>query len=452
MTEQRSPKERCENHDYPYKNNSAHGTCRTQKDTPSKAPDKVVVVGSLNMDYVLTTERLPRKGETLPAHDFSTVHGGKGMNQAVAIARLGGNAVRPVMVGCLGKDRDGDQLVQALSKASIAGDFIQRREDFTTGIAFITVSDTGDNTIVVHPGSNHGLSPQWVRDAMNKHRHAAMVVLQMEIPLEVVQQTIDTAYDYGIPVVLNPSPFKSLPKETLEKVHTLVVNQVEAEQIAKSIGALPKSLAADDHFGHPQVSTEAQQHTPRHTKVPTKAQQDTPRPSKEPQRGSHTPPDPEEPTAKRHDSKDDPDPRALVAALSKTKIPHIILTHGDQGVYYNRQDPFSDRCHHTRGDASTDPFDDHWKGHSENTKADEKSPTAVYHQPAKKVSVVDPTAAGDSFLGAYVAGRSLGYSPEKSIAYGIHAGAFAVTKSGAQPSIPTKKDLLSAGWQECPEE
>ncbi len=320
------------------------------KSNEQATPGKVLVVGSMNMDYVLQTERLPHKGETLPAKNFLTVFGGKGMNQSVAIKRLGGDAL---MIGCLGRDTDGDNLLQGLEKEGLSPQWIDRSDSVNTGIAFITVSDQGDNTIVVHPGSNHALSVDWVQQALQANRDAAVLVLQMEIPLEVIIFTIETAYAYGIPVVLNPSPYKEIPTKTLQKVHTLIVNEVEALQVAESLGFLKESEVQGNE-----------------------------------------------------------DPNALVALLAKSKIPRIILTKGDQGVYYN---------------------------------ADKHS---LRHQEARKVSVVDPTAAGDSFLGAYVAGRCRGYTLDQAVSYGIYAGALAVTKAGAQPSIPTAGDLKNSGWRE----
>lgn len=338
-------------------------------DCTEEIPVKILVVGSMNMDYVLQTQRLPHKGETLPAKNFLMVFGGKGMNQSVAIKRLGGESL---MIGCLGKDSDGDNLLQGLEKEGLSSQWIYRSESVNTGIAFITVSDQGDNTIVVHPGSNHALPVDWVQRALKDHRDAPMLVLQMEIPLKVIISTIETAYEYGIPVVLNPSPYKEIPTETLEKVHTLVVNEVEAEQVAESLG----------YIKEPEVQ------------------------GKE-------------------------DPKALVALLAKSKIPQIILTKGDQGVYYNERPKAKSNKNESYADAASHEVE-----------------IIVRHQEAKSVPVVDPTAAGDSFLGAYVAGRCRGYSPDKAIAYGILAGALAVTKAGAQPSIPSAEDLRTAGWAE----
>ena len=348
-------------------------------DSTKETPAKILVVGSMNMDYVLQTERLPHKGETLPAKNFSVVFGGKGMNQSVAIKRLGGESL---MIGCLGKDSDGDSLLQGLEKEGLSPQWIDRSQSVNTGIAFITVSDQGDNTIVVHPGSNHALSVDWVQRAIQEHQDATMLVLQMEIPLEVITSTIEAAYAYGIPVVLNPSPYKEIPRKTLEKVHTLVVNEVEAEQVAASLGYIKESEV--------------------------------------------------------HGTED---PQAIVALLAKSKIPQIILTKGDQGVYYN--EPPKARDHPNKSYADADTYAD-----TEAVTASTESEIPVCHQEAKSVSVVDPTAAGDSFLGAYVAGRCRGYSLDKAIAYGILAGALAVTKAGAQPSIPSAEDMKTAGWVE----
>jgi len=342
---------------------------------------KILVVGSMNMDYVLQTERLPHQGETLAAKNFSVVFGGKGMNQCVAIKRLGGESI---MVGCLGSDSDGDDLLQGLEKEDLSSEWIYRSESVSTGIAFITVSDDGNNTIVVHPGSNHALPVDWVKRALKEHQDAAMLVLQMEIPLEVITSTIEAAYDYGIPVVLNPSPFKELPKELLEKVHTLVVNEVEALQVAASLGYDKKDASIKN-----EVSAKDESSIKDEVSTKSILEKDS--------------------------------PKDLVERLAKSKIPQIILTKGDQGVYYNDRQ-------------------------NETINENENGEIIIHHQAAKDVKVVDPTAAGDSFLGAYVAGRCRGYSLNQAISYGILAGALAVTKAGAQPSIPSADDLKAAEW------
>ncbi len=353
--------------------NTANIPTNVTTNVQSDISSKILVVGSINMDYVLQTERLPLKGETLPAKNFIRVFGGKGMNQTVAMKRLGAS---PVMVGCLGKDADGNALMEGLRKESLSTSFIYRSENVSTGIAFITVSDEGDNTIVVSPGSNHDLSEDWVTEAINRHRDAAMLVLQMEIPLKVVQLSIEKAYEYGIPVVLNPSPFKELPAATLKKVHTLVVNEVEAEQIAAAF--------SDNHTAEDSTKNNSAK------------------------------------DATENDGPGSCDSKALAALLAKSRIPRIILTKGAEGVYYNAPKQ------------------------GENTSLGED----IRHLPAKKVQVVDPTAAGDSFLGAYAAGLCRGYSVERAISRGILAGALAVTKAGAQPSIPDLQDLKDAGWKE----
>jgi|GEM_PF-25109 len=356
---------------------------------------KILVVGSMNMDYVLQTERLPHQGETLPAKNFSVVFGGKGMNQCVAIKRLGGESV---MVGCLGSDSDGDDLLQGLEKEGLSSEWIYRSESVSTGIAFITVSDDGNNTIVVHPGSNHALPVDWVKRALKGHQDAAMLVLQMEIPLEVITSTIETAYKYGIPVVLNPSPFKELPKEILEKVHTLVVNEVEAIQVAASMEQNKEDSSAKDESSLIDETIKKEETAKERSNEGLKGSVKT-----------------EALIPEKDSSKD------LVERLAKSKIPQIILTKGDQGVYYNARQ-------------------------NETINRNENGEIIIHHQAAKDVNVVDPTAAGDSFLGAYVAGRCRGYSLNQAISYGILAGALAVTKAGAQPSIPSADDLKAAGW------
>ena len=168
----------------------------------------IVVVGSLNMDLVMRMARAPIGGETVPGLDFAMLPGGKGANQAVACARMGANVI---MVGRVGIDPNGDVL-----KAGLAADGVDAREvkglaSTHTGVASIWVEDDGQNRIVLAPGANGLLDPASVARANTMIDMAAMLILQLEVPMPAVQAAIDRAFAAHVPVLLNPAPAAPLP-------------------------------------------------------------------------------------------------------------------------------------------------------------------------------------------------------------------------------------------------
>ncbi len=190
----------------------------------------ILVVGSLNMDQVVRVPRVPVLGETLlGAGSLKLVAGGKGANQAVAMARLGGT-VR--MAGRVGIDPFGEQLLHALEADHIQTDLIVVDQAEASGVAFIFLTSEGNNAIVVAPGANMHVGPdtdsrQWKR-IMQAMSQAQALVLQLEIPLETVKQLIIAGHSAGIPVILNLAPAQALPKEILRQLSVLVVNESEA--------------------------------------------------------------------------------------------------------------------------------------------------------------------------------------------------------------------------------
>jgi len=189
----------------------------------------IVVVGSVNMDLVVRCEHLPRPGETVIGHDFRSVPGGKGANQAVAAARLGA-AVE--FVGCVGTDSFGKQAAEALRAEGIGLGHLSRVEGKATGVAVISVSDAGENSIAVAPGANYLLSMRDIEAASARMITAAMLVCQLETPLAVVRRAIEIAYAARVPVLLNPAPAQALPDTLLAMVSLLVPNQGEAALLA----------------------------------------------------------------------------------------------------------------------------------------------------------------------------------------------------------------------------
>jgi ribokinase len=186
---------------------------------------RVVVVGSLNVDHTIRVERFPDVGETLTASGFASGLGGKGFNQAVTAARMGAGVV---MVGCVGADADGDQLLRTLSEEGVDAGFVRRDAERPTGRAHITVDDEGRNSILVVPGANaEATFPSAALDG------ADVLLAQLECPLEVVAVAIAAARAAGVVTVLNPAPAQTLTNEFLGLVDYLVANETEADCLGR---------------------------------------------------------------------------------------------------------------------------------------------------------------------------------------------------------------------------
>jgi len=201
----------------------------------------IVVVGSLNIDLVARASRIPAPGQTLLGADFATHPGGKGANQAVAVARLG----YPVrMIGRLGGDAFGEQLGEHLTRSGvdIAG---VKTSPGSSGVAVIVVADTGENSIVVIPGANALLTPQDLDESIGILRSASAVLTQLETPLETILHLADLCRRESVPLILDPAPAQALPKELLSKVTWFTPNETEAAfYIGASGGADPADTAS----------------------------------------------------------------------------------------------------------------------------------------------------------------------------------------------------------------
>jgi ribokinase len=298
---------------------------------------QVVVVGSLNMDLVMRTPRVPVGGETLHGHEFSTLPGGKGANQAVACARLGS---RVAMVGKVGADGFGDTLREGLVADDIDVSHVKQTKSTGTGVAMILVEDIGQNRIVLAAGANGQLSKSDIDEAGALIDGAALLVAQLEVPLDVVLHAMRRAHAAGVPVLLNPAPAVALPDEFWPQIDILVPNESEA--------ALLTGIAVTD-------------------------------------------------AASAYEAAD---------LLRKRGVRCVLITLGEKGVVL---------------------VDDEGRR----------------HLPARVVKAVDTTAAGDTFIGGLTAGLVEGLSLDEAAALGQRASALCVTRAGAQPSIPYRRELNS---------
>lgn len=190
----------------------------------------IVVVGSSNTDMVIKAERLPKPGETILGGEFVMAAGGKGANQAVAAARLGGNVV---FVARVGGDSLGEAAISGYAKEGIDTSFIQRDPEKATGVALILVDAKGENVISVASGANFNLSPADVDRAAEVVRSASVVVVQLETPLETIAHVAKMAKAANVPVILDPAPAPDgpLPAEILANITYIKPNETEASRL-----------------------------------------------------------------------------------------------------------------------------------------------------------------------------------------------------------------------------
>lgn len=184
----------------------------------------VLVVGSINTDLVSTTDRIPLAGETVLGSEFKIYPGGKGANQAVAVARLG----YPVgMIGCVGSDSFGREARTHLNNAGVDTELVETH-DGPSGIAVICVSKTGENSIIVTRGANGSLTPTYVEQHRSAIRNASAVLTQLEIPLETVECLSEICWREGVPLILDPAPAATLADGVFKQVRWLTPNRGEA--------------------------------------------------------------------------------------------------------------------------------------------------------------------------------------------------------------------------------
>jgi ribokinase len=203
----------------------------------------ITVIGSINVDLVIETNYVPKKGETTLGNTFTTFFGGKGANQVVSIARLGKEAK---MIGACGTDEYGKMALNSLKQENINTEHVFLYPTETTGVASIIVSNT-DNRIIVVPGANNRLTPTEIKCVENEIIKSEMVVIQLEIPSNTVLAALKLCKEHNIPVVLNPAPVDNFKKEFIDWATYITPNESECmsifgENIEQSLERYPNKL------------------------------------------------------------------------------------------------------------------------------------------------------------------------------------------------------------------
>ena len=296
---------------------------------------KIVVIGSTNTDMVIFGRRLPVPGETISDGSFMMAPGGKGANQAVAVARLSAKKGACTFIAKVGDDVFGRDTAARLKRDGISARLVVDRQE-PSGTALILVDARGQNVISVALGANGKLSPKDVAPFRKEIENSSALVMQLETPVETVAWAAKVAHDARVPVMLNPAPARKLPRTLYPLIDWITPNETEAELLA-GVKVTDAASAAK-----------------------------------------------------------------ATAALMKRGVGHVIITMGSKGVY----------C----GDCGK-----------------------LF--PCRKVRAVDCVAAGDTFNGAFAVALAEGKGCADAIDFAQKAAAISVTRPGAQPSIPYRKEI-----------
>ena len=294
---------------------------------------KITVIGSSNMDLTVRTPHIPVKGETIFGGEVIMSFGGKGANQAVAVSRLGGDVN---FISKVGDDSNGRMMKEHFAAEGLCTDSVISDPSSQSGSAWICVDDNGDNMIIVMPGANGSMSVADLEPFEEMIRSSDYLLMQLEVPVEVVVHAAEIASASGVKVILNPAPAAPLSDSLLSKLYALTPNETECR-------ILCGSEASDDDV-------------------------------------------------------------ANAAVLYRKGVKNVIVTLGDKGsMLYNAD--------------------------------------GVVTVPATKVEAVDTVAAGDTYNGALCVALSKGRSLVEAMKFATAASAIAVTRTGAQASIPYASEL-----------
>jgi len=190
----------------------------------------ILVIGSLNMDFVIEVDKMPLPGQTILGEEFALIPGGKGANQAYAAGKLGANVS---MLGAVGNDEYGKKLLKNLNSVNVNTDKIEKLENVNTGCAFINVDKNGENSIVVVSGANKKITTETINNNINLIEQADIIVMQLEIPIEVVEYVAKIAKEKGKIVILDPAPaIPNLSRELLSNVDIIKPNETEIQIVS----------------------------------------------------------------------------------------------------------------------------------------------------------------------------------------------------------------------------
>lgn len=362
---------------------------------------RILVVGSINMDIVNRVRSHPRPGETVPGLGVAYHPGGKGANQAVAAAKAGSD-VR--MFGAVGSDAFGDTLLANLNRFGIDASLVQR-VDGPSGLAFITVDAAGENTIIVAANANgaltsdHLLQPEASGFTENAvFSDVAALLVQNEVPLPVTLAAMEMARERGIQVLCNPAPVSGFSSEWLTNVDIAIVNETEAEVLTGVSfpgQAAPSSPSPD---GRTLLAANA---------------------------GAA---------------------KVAIAELVKRGAEAAVVTLGHDGCVYGVRANTNNRLlvpiDASRSDEGPAGYVETQEGAVSIQDAEDRRIVYI-RQAAFNVEAVDTTAAGDTFAGSFAAGLVEMGDVRAALRYASAAAALSVTRSGAQPSIPARAEVLS---------
>ena len=191
----------------------------------NSSPSQLLVIGSINTDMVVKTATLPLPGQTVLGGDFIMTAGGKGANQAVAAARLGADIK---LVGTVGEDQFGNDAIARLESEKVDCRHVEQTAGHASGVALVSVDGAGENHIVVAPGANNTITREQVETAMSACAADSIVLLQLEIPLDIVQHATAVATSRGLRVILDPAPATALPDELFTELFLITPNETEA--------------------------------------------------------------------------------------------------------------------------------------------------------------------------------------------------------------------------------
>lgn len=217
---------------------------------------RIVVMGSLNMDLVVTMDRLPRLGESIQGKSIHYVPGGKGANQAVGCARLGADVS---MIGAVGRDAFGERIVEQLTRFGANASNVAALADEPTGTATILHAE-GDNCIVIVPGANGRCDEEMIERASAVIGEADVLIVQLEVPIPTVRKALDIARARGVTTILNPAPALPLPDDVIALADYFTPNETEFESYGGASVASEAELTAamkawQERFRHTLVVT-----------------------------------------------------------------------------------------------------------------------------------------------------------------------------------------------------